>query len=128
MPYFGHGVDFDFSLKFPVPINSPVNLTARNVSSREIEVTWGYNEDPRLVLGDLQGFLLYFLEANASDYFTENSVLKTHNTDTRRSTRVGGLEIFRLYNISVAARTAKGHGPRNESVIIRTHGEGQWRI
>jgi len=61
-----------------MPINSPVNLTAYNVSSREIEVTWDYNEDPRLVLGNLLGFLLYFVEANARDYFTEDAVLKTH--------------------------------------------------
>ena len=118
-------VVFDSSFKFSVPINSPFNLTAHNVSSSEIEVTWDYIEDPSLVLGDLQGFLLYVLEANASDYFTEYAVLTTQYTDTRRSTRVGGLEIFRLYNISVAAHTVKGPGPTNESVIVRTHGEGQ---
>ena len=52
-------------------------------------------------------------------------MLRTHNTDTRRSTLVGGLEIYRLYNISIAARTVKGAGPTNESVVVRTHGEGQ---
>ena len=88
-------------------------------------MTWNYNEDPRLVLGNLQGFLLYFKEANASDFFSDDAILRTHYTDTRRSTRVGGLEIFRLYNISVAARTVKGPGPTNESVVVRTHGEGQ---
>lgn len=107
-----------------MPINSPVNITAHNVSSREIEVMWYYNDDPRLVLGTLEGFLLYFLEANASDYFTEDAAVTTHYTDTRRSTRVGGLKIFRLYNISIAARTVKGPGPTNESVVVRTHGEG----
>jgi len=117
-------VVFDSSFKFSVPINSPVNLTAHNVSSREIEVTWNYIEDPRLVLGNLQGFLLYVLEANASDFFADDAILRTDYTDTGRSTRVGGLEIFRLYNISVAARTVKGPGPRNDSVIVRTHGEG----
>ena len=113
-----------YSFKFAVPINSPVNLTAHNVSSREIEVFWDYTENPRQVLGNLQGFLLYISEANASDVFTDDAILTTHSTDTRRSTRVGGLEIFRLYNISIAARTVKGHGPTNESVIVRTHGEG----
>jgi len=91
-------------------------------------VTWDYVEDPRLVLGNLQGFLLYFLEANASDYFPDDKTLRTHYTYTRRSTRVGGLEIFRRYNISVAARTVKGAGPRNDSVIVRTHGEGKWTV
>ena len=121
-------VVFDSPLKFSVPINSPVNLTAYNVSSREIEVSWDYNEDPRLVLGNLQGFVLYILEANANDFFPDDAILRTYYTDTRRRTRVRGLEIFRLYNISVAARTTKGDGPRNDSVIVRTHGEGKWTV
>ena len=87
-------------------------------------MTWDYNEDPRLVLGYLQGFLLYVLEANASDFFPDDAIVTTHYRGTSRSTRVGGLEIFRLYNISVAARTVKGPGPTNESVVVRTHGEG----
>ena len=91
-------------------------------------MTWDYIEDHRLVLGNLQGFLLYFLEANASDYFPDDKTLRTYYTDTRRSIRVGELEIFRLYNISVAARTIKGAGPRNDSVIVRTHGEGKWTV
>ena len=108
-----------------VPTNSPVSLTAHNVSSREIEVSWDYNEDPRLVLGKLSGFSLYLLEANAGDFFPDDAIAITHHRGTSRSARVGGLEIFRLYNISVAARTTKGDGPRNGSVIIRTHGEGE---
>lgn len=111
--------------KFPVPINSPVNLIAHNVSSREINVSWAYNDNPRQVLGYLQGFVLYILEANESDFFTDSAILRTHDTDTRRSTIVGGLEIYRLYNISIAARTVKGVGPTNESVVVRTNGEGQ---
>ena len=87
-------------------------------------MTWDYNEDPRLVLGNLHGFLLYLLEANASDFFPEDATLRAYYIDTRRSNRVGGLEIFRLYNISVAARTVKGPGPTFESVVVRTHGEG----
>ena len=87
-------------------------------------MAWDYNEDPRLVQGNLQGFRLYFLEANASDFFPDDAILLTYKKGTRRSTRVGGLEIFRLYNISVAARTDKGAGPTNESVVVRTHGEG----
>ena len=89
---------------------------------------WDYIANPRQVLGYLEGFLLYFSEANASDFFTDDAILTTHNTDNRRSTRVGGLEIFRLYNISIAARTVKGPGPTNESVIVRTHGEGAWFV
>ena len=91
-------------------------------------MTWDYNEDPRLVLGNLLGFLVYFIEANASNFFPNNAILRTHYTDTRRSTRVGGLEIFRIYNISVAARTVKGVGPKYVSVIARTHGEGEWTV
>ena len=103
-------------------------MTAYNVSSREIEVSWDYNEDPRLVLGDLTGFWLYFLEANASDLFPDDAIATRHHRGTSRSARVGGLQIFRLYNISVAARTTKGDGPRNDSVIVRTHGEGKWTV
>ncbi|XP_078352309.1 uncharacterized protein LOC144637005 [Oculina patagonica] len=105
------------------PINSPVNLAAHSASTREINVSWTYIENPRQVLGHLQGFVLYILEANASDFFPQDAVLRTHDTDTRRSTTIGGLEIFRLYNISIAARTVKGAGPINESVIVRTDGD-----
>ena len=87
-------------------------------------MTWDYNEDPRLVLGDLLGFSLYFLEANASDFFPDDVIATRHYRGTSRSARVGGLEIFRLYNISVAAVTVKGPGPTNESVVVRTHGKG----
>ncbi len=87
-------------------------------------MSWDYNENPRQVLGILQGFVLYILEANASDSFTKDAILRRHHTDTRRSAVVEGLEIFRLYNITIAARTVKGAGPTNESVIVRTDGEG----
>ena len=115
-----------FFSSFPAPINSPVNLTAYNVSSREIKVLWNYDDNPRLVLGRLQGFTLYFQEANASDIFPEEANLKTFETrnKTLRSKIAAELKIYRLYNITIAARTAKGTGPTNESFVVRTHGEG----
>ena len=112
--------------KFLVPINSPYNLASHNVSSRAINVSWDYNDNPRLVLGYLQGFVLYIMEANASDFFTDDAIIQSYHIDTRRSTIVNGLKIFRLYNISIAARTDKGVGPRSESVVVRTHGKGEW--
>ena len=116
-----------FFSSFPAPINSPVNLTAYNVSSREIKVLWNYDDNPRLVLGRLQGFTLYFQEANASDIFPEEANLKTFETrnKTLRSKIAAELKIYRLYNITIAARTAKGTGPTNESFVVRTYGEGQ---
>ena len=68
---------------FSAPINSPVNLTAYNVSSWEIKVLWNYDDNPRLVLGHLQGFTLHFLEANVSDVFPEDANLKTFETRNR---------------------------------------------
>ena len=116
-----------FLSSFSAPINSPVNLTAYNVSSREIKVLWNYDDNPRLVLGHLQGFTLYFLEANASDVFPEDANLKTFETrnKTLRNKIAEELEIYRLYNITIAARTAKGTGPTSNSFVVRTHGEGQ---
>ena len=76
------------------------------------------------MLGVLQGFTLYFQQANASDVFTDNGQLLTYTRGVNRSTIIDGLEIFRLYNISIVARNSKGVGPTNESVIVRTHGEG----
>ena len=70
---------------------------------------------------------MYVLEANASDFFPDDAIAtRQYRTvqEYSRSARVGGLQIFRLYNISVAAFTVKGPGPRNNSVIVRTHGEG----
>ena len=75
----------------------------------------------------LQGFTLHFLEANASDVFPEDANLKTFETRNRtlRSKIAEELEIYRLYNITIAARTAKGTGPPSESFVVRTYGEGQ---
>ena len=89
---------------------------------------WEYDDNPRLVLGYLQGFTLYFLEANASDVFLEGANLISVPTDNKRSRVVDGLKIYRLYNITIAARTVKGSGPTNGSVVVRTHGEGQWTV
>ena len=87
-------------------------------------MNWGYIEEPRLTLGLLQGFTLYIQEADANDVFPDDGRVYTHERNLEKSTNVGGLKIFRLYNISIAARTDKGVGPTNESVIVRTNGEG----
>ena len=87
-------------------------------------MNWDYHEQPRLTLGPLQGFTLYLHEANASDVFTADGRVRTPTINLVNSTQIGGLEIFRLYNITIAARTNKGAGPINESVIVRTNGEG----
>ena len=109
-----------------VPINSPTNLRAHNISATAIQIQWDYDDDPRLVLGDLSGFTLYLHEANADDVFTSNGQLLTYVRGINRSTLIDGREIFRLYNVSIAARTNKGEGPVNESVIVRTHGKGMF--
>ena len=109
---------------FPVPINSPDSLAAHNVSSSVIQVNWNYYEEPRLTLGHLLGFTLYIREANASDVFTADGRLLTNDRGLVNSTQITELKIYRLYNITIAARTNKGVGPTNESVIVRTDGEG----
>lgn len=119
-------INFTLLLILSVPINSPTNLRAHNISATAIQIQWDYDEDPRLVLGDLSGFTLYLHEANADDVFTSNGQLLTYVRGINRSTLIDGLEIFRLYNVSIAARTNKGEGPVNESVIVRTHGKGMY--
>ena len=119
-------ITFTLLLILSVPINSPTNLRAHNISATAIQIQWDYDEDPRLVLGDLSGFTLYLHEANADDAFTSNGQLLTYVRGINRSTLIDGLEIFRLYNVSIAARTNKGEGPINESVIVRTHGKGMY--
>ena len=119
-------INFTLLLILSVPINSPTNLRAHNISATAIQIQWVYDDDPRLVLGDLSGFTLYLHEANADDAFTSNGQLLTYVRGINRSTLIDGLEIFRLYNVSIAARTNKGEGPINESVIVRTHGKGMY--
>lgn len=121
-------INFTLLLILSVPINSPTNLRAHNISATAIQIQWDYDDDPRLVLGDLSGFTLYLHEANADDAFTSNGQLLTYVRGINRSTLIDGLEIFRLYNVSIAARTNKGEGPINESVIVRTHGKGVYLL
>lgn len=119
-------INFTLLLILSVPINSPTNLRAHNISATAIQIQWDYDDDPRLVLGDLSGFKLYLHEASADDAFTSNGQLLTYVRGINRSTLIDRLEIFRLYNVSIAARTNKGEGPINESVIVRTHGKGMY--
>lgn len=130
IPSFIHFSEINLTLLliFSVPINSPTNLRAHNVSATAIQIHWDYDDDPRLVLGDLSGFTLYLHEANADDAFTSNGQLLPYIRGINRSTLVDGLKIFRLYNVSIAARTNKGEGPINESVVVRTHGKGMYLL
>ena len=119
-------INFTSLLILSVPINSPTNLRAHNISATAIQIQWDYDDDPRLVLGDLSGYTLYLQVANADDAFTSNGQLLTYVRGINRSTLIDGLEIFRLYNVSIAAQTNKGEGPIDESVIVRTHGKGMY--
>ena len=112
--------------------NNTFSLSSASFIPGFVTLTWFWYESDSinklfLFLGHLQGFTLHFLEANASDVFPEDANLKTFETRNRtlRSKIAEELEIYRLYNITIAARTAKGTGPPSESFVVRTYGEGQ---
>ena len=99
---------------------APFLVYGYNTSSRSIQVHWNFDNKVRNVLGVLKGFRVFY------KLHEDSAAVIQHfdQSDQVNTTTLSGLNIYTLYNISVAAFTRIGHGPVSNSTVVRTAGEG----
>ena len=97
-------------------------MTGRNTSAWSLLIKWDFDPNVRLVLGNLLGFSVYYLNVNDSGGLWE---IKTVWDPLARQTTLNGLEEYRDYNITVTAFTSIGDGAESLFIVVRTdeHGE-----
>ncbi|KYO47826.1 phosphatidylinositol phosphatase PTPRQ isoform D [Alligator mississippiensis] len=99
----GHGnqSSFPLSVRTPetVPDTAPENITYRNISSMEIELSFFPPSDPN---GIIQKYTVYLRESNGTEQRIINSTLQT--------LRITGLKKYTKYTVEISASTTKGEG------------------
>ena len=107
-----------FNLYFTVPSRAPTNVQVANHGLNEFLVQW----DPvplQYVNGRLLGYRVYYKDTQYY-YLLEKSV-NTSNPDESHVI-LTGIQTGQRYQISVAAFTSKGQGPRS-SYLYMTKGK-----
>ncbi|XP_062838740.1 phosphatidylinositol phosphatase PTPRQ isoform X3 [Anolis carolinensis] len=92
-----------------VPEVPPQNITYRNISSTEIELSYF---PPSVPNGIIEGYTIYLRESDG----TEERIINTKNS----SFTITGLKIYTKYIVEVSSSTAKGEGTRSVPLYIMT--------
>uniref|UniRef100_A0A8C2MBK7 Phosphatidylinositol phosphatase PTPRQ n=1 Tax=Cricetulus griseus TaxID=10029 RepID=A0A8C2MBK7_CRIGR len=92
-----------------VPGSAPENITYKNISSREIEISFLPPSSPN---GIIQKYTIYLKRNNDSEARTVNTTSLTQN--------IRGLKKYTHYVIEVSASTLKGEGIRSLPISILT--------
>uniref|UniRef100_A0A8C2YRG2 Phosphatidylinositol phosphatase PTPRQ n=2 Tax=Chinchilla lanigera TaxID=34839 RepID=A0A8C2YRG2_CHILA len=110
---FGHGNQSSALLSIrtseTVPYSAPENITYKNISSGEIEVSFFPPTSPN---GIIQKYTIYLKRSNGNEERTINTTSLTQN--------IKGLKKFTQYIIEVSASTHKGEGVRSAPVSVLT--------
>ena len=103
-----------------VPASPPVTVSAENISSTSIRVSWG--EVPAI---DQNGVITqYEVEYNQSTF---DSVPATQNVIVNSTMAVlTGLEEHVEYSIQVRAYTSQGPGPYSNAIYVTTDEDGKY--
>jgi len=109
---------FRFAL---VPIVAPSNVSAVDLQTTSIGLSWDFENKVRDVLGILTGFIIFYQMANSSSAPVLQYEVQDGNA---RQEYITGLDIYRFYKISIAGKTRIGHGMISEDVYARTLGTG----
>ncbi|XP_074726766.1 phosphatidylinositol phosphatase PTPRQ isoform X4 [Strix uralensis] len=109
----GHGNQSSFPLLVrtseTVPDSAPENITYRNISSMEIELSFF---PPSIPNGIIQAYTIYLKRANGTQQRVINTTLLTlHITDLKKYTE---------YTVEVSASTTMGEGLRSSPLHILT--------
>ena len=102
-----------------VPDHPVTNITAHNMSSTSINVTW-QPIPPDHVNGILLGYHVIYRRVDKVD---DNISVVTVNS-TSLNTELTGLGKYKLYSIQVAGRTVVGVGNFSDPVFVRTEQDG----
>ncbi|XP_069845283.1 phosphatidylinositol phosphatase PTPRQ [Dipodomys merriami] len=92
-----------------VPDSAPENITYKNISSGEIEISYLPPSSPN---GVIQKYTIYLKRSNGNEERTINTTSLTQN--------IKGLKKYTQYLIEVSASTLKGEGVRSVPVSILT--------
>uniref|UniRef100_A0A8D2MUT7 Phosphatidylinositol phosphatase PTPRQ n=1 Tax=Zonotrichia albicollis TaxID=44394 RepID=A0A8D2MUT7_ZONAL len=92
-----------------VPASAPENITYRNISSMEIELSFF---PPSIPNGIIQTYTIYLVRANG----TEQRVINT----TLLTLRIADLNKYTEYTVEVSASTTMGEGVRSSPLHVLT--------
>ncbi|XP_008850349.1 phosphatidylinositol phosphatase PTPRQ [Nannospalax galili] len=92
-----------------VPDSAPQNITYRNISSGEIEISFLPPSSPN---GVIQKYTIYLKRSNENERRTINTTSLTQN--------IKGLKKYTQYMVEVSASTLKGEGVRSQPISILT--------
>ncbi|XP_052021224.1 phosphatidylinositol phosphatase PTPRQ [Apodemus sylvaticus] len=92
-----------------VPDSAPENITYKNISSGEIEISFLPPKSPN---GIIQKYTIYLRRSNSHEARTINTTSLTQT--------IGGLKKYTHYVIEVSASTLKGEGVRSVPISILT--------
>nr|XP_035954918.1 LOW QUALITY PROTEIN: phosphatidylinositol phosphatase PTPRQ [Halichoerus grypus] len=110
---FGHGNQLSSLVSVrtseTVPDSAPENITYKNISSGEIELSFLPPSSPN---GIIQKYTIYFRRSNGNEERTINTTSLTQN--------IKGLKKYTQYKIEVSASTLRGEGVRSEPISVLT--------
>ncbi|XP_055442909.1 phosphatidylinositol phosphatase PTPRQ isoform X2 [Bubalus kerabau] len=110
---FGHGDQLSSVLSVrtseTVPDSAPENITYKNISSGEIELSFF---PPSIPNGIIQKYTIYLMKSNGNEERTINTTSLIQN--------IKGLKKYTQYTIEVSASTLKGEGIRSAPVNVLT--------
>uniref|UniRef100_G3T3L7 Phosphatidylinositol phosphatase PTPRQ n=1 Tax=Loxodonta africana TaxID=9785 RepID=G3T3L7_LOXAF len=110
---FGHGNQLSSLLSVrtseTVPDSAPENITYKNISSGEIELSFLPPSSPN---GIIQKYTIYLRRNNENEERTINTTSLTQ--------RIRGLKKYTKYMIEVSASTLKGEGVRSAPISVLT--------
>uniref|UniRef100_A0A4W2ETQ7 Phosphatidylinositol phosphatase PTPRQ n=1 Tax=Bos indicus x Bos taurus TaxID=30522 RepID=A0A4W2ETQ7_BOBOX len=110
---FGHGEQLSSVLSVrtseTVPDSAPENITYRNISSGEIELSFFPPSSPN---GIIQKYTIYLMKSNGNEERTINTTSLVQN--------IKGLKKYTQYTIEVSASTLKGEGIRSAPINVLT--------
>ena len=102
-------------LFFLVPSRAPTNARVENYGLNELLVKWD-PIPPQYANGRLLGYKVYYKRVYYYFYYPERIVI-VNNTNTP-SAILPNIQIGKRYQISVAACTSAGLGPRSSLIYI----------
>ncbi|XP_034500111.1 phosphatidylinositol phosphatase PTPRQ isoform X2 [Ailuropoda melanoleuca] len=110
---FGHGNQLSSLLSVrtseTVPDSAPENITYKNISSGEIELSFLPPSSPN---GIIQKYTIYLRRSNGNEERTVNTTSLTQS--------IKGLKKYTQYKIEVSASTQRGEGVRSEPISVLT--------
>ena len=114
-----------FWFEIPVPVISPVNITATNTSSTAILLQWqpipvNYSNGP------IQEYRITYIEAERNDLTENKGFWERIVNGEKLSAYVTGLKKFTKYQFRMAGINRRGVGVDSTPVVARTDEDSKY--